>query len=271
MTEPGMEPAAPVAPVPPRPLTDFLSAVGFLTVLPVGRSWPEGRPPRSVGWFAWVGWLLGGLVALPLWLLSRYTGQPDILRSVLYGAVAVAVWAGLTRLLHWDGLADTFDGIWGAPTPARRLEIMRDSHIGAFGTVVIVLVALVQVAAVTVAISRGQLWFLVAAPVIARFAVSLAAWELPAARRDGLGVTVMGRSRLYDRLVGGLAVLLLLVFLSSGLATRNFVIVTGFGIAGGMFVPYILSKQVGGMTGDLFGATVLLVETLVLVIGALAL
>jgi adenosylcobinamide-GDP ribazoletransferase len=251
-------------------LADFAAAVGFLTLLPLGRVWPEGRPPRSVGWYAWVGWLLGGLAALPLWFLTR-SGPLDLGRSVLAATIVIAGWAGITRFLHWDGLADSFDGIWGGQTPQRRLEIMRDSHIGAFGMTAIVLVALVQVAAVTVAVSRGQLWILVAAPVIARFSASLAAWELPAARRDGLGLTSVGPSGLYDRLVAGLAVLLLLGFVVGGLPSRPFVIATGIGVAGGMLFPRLLSKQVGGMTGDLFGATVLLVETLVLVIGAMAL
>jgi adenosylcobinamide-GDP ribazoletransferase len=259
------------APASPRPVTDLLSALGFLTVLPVGRAWPDGRQPRAVGWYPWVGWLLGGVAAGGVWLAQRLLGPFDVLRSVVAAAVVLVIWAGLTRLLHWDGLADSLDGIWGGHTPQRRLEIMRDSHIGSFGVAAIVLVAIVEFAAIAACIARGQVWVLVAAPVIARFSASLAAWELPAARPDGLGSLTVGPSGLYDRLVAGVAVLCLLALLATGVPSQSFVIATGVGIAGGMLVPRMLSREVGGMTGDLFGATILLVEALILVMGAFGL
>jgi adenosylcobinamide-GDP ribazoletransferase len=258
-----------VAPV--RPLLDLAAAIGFLTLLPIGRRWPKGHPPRSVGWYGWVGWLLASCAFLPLWYGRSHFGVPDTLRALVFGVVVVALWALLTRFLHWDGLADTSDGIWGGRTPERRLEIMRDSHVGAFGVVAIALVALAQVASVTLLISRGALWPLLVAPVAARFCCSLAAWELPAARTDGLGVAVMGQAGLYERLLAGVALLALLVCLGLGATQQQFVFVTGAGIVTGLAVPRLLSKQVGGMTGDLFGATILLVETAVLLMGAVIL
>lgn len=277
MTEPGAGGSGetpeqtPAAAVPARPLTDFAAAIGFLTLLPVGRTWPDGRMPRSVGWYAWVGWVLAAFAVLPLAVAQNYLGRPDTLHSLLYAVLVVALWALLTRFLHWDGLADTFDGVWGGQTPARRLEIMRDSRIGSFGAAAMGIVALLQVASVTILISRGILWPLLVAPVAARFCASLAAWELPAARREGLGLTAMGHAGLYERLVAGAAILLLLVCLSLGAASRQFVFVCGAGLVAGLGVPRLLSKPVGGMTGDLFGATVLLVEAAVLLIGAVIL
>jgi adenosylcobinamide-GDP ribazoletransferase len=96
----------------------------------------------------------------------------------------------------------------------------------------------------------------------------MAAWELPAARKEGLGLTAMGRAGLYERILVASAVLALTVCLAIGATPQRFMLVAGAGIVAGMGVPRILSKQVGGMTGDLFGATVLLVETVVLVMGA---
>jgi len=250
---------------PARPLTDFGAAIGFLTLLPCGRTWPEGKPPRSVGWYGWVGWILGALALLPLTLLrARGVDLHATVNALLASVLVVAGWALLTRFLHWDGLADSFDGIWGGHTPERRLEIMRDSHIGAFGVISIVLVALVQVACVTLLISRGELWPLLAVPVAARFSLSLAAWELPAARTDGLGRTAMGQAGVYERLVAGAALFALLVVMSLGATSHQFVFVVGAGVISGLVVPRMLSKPVGGMTGDLFGATVLIIETIVL-------
>jgi adenosylcobinamide-GDP ribazoletransferase len=265
--------ATPPAPLPPaRPLGDFAAAVGFLTLLPIGRTWPDGRAPRSVGWYGWVGWILAAIVAVPLWYARSVYGSPGTLRSLLYGALVVAVWALLTRFLHWDGLADSADGLWGGHTPERRLEIMRDSHIGVFGVAAMGVVALVMVASATLLISRGIIWPFLVAPVVARFCASLAAWELPAARKDGLGRAVaIGRAGTYERLVAGAAVLLLIGCLSLGAASRQFVFVTGGGIVAGIGIPRLLSKPVGGMTGDLLGATVLLVEAVVLLVAAVIL
>ncbi len=255
--------------VPPRPLSDFASAVGFLTLLPIGRTWPDGRPPRSVGWYPWVGWVLGGGVGLALWSHERFWGPLHGSLALLAGVGIVVVWGVLTRFLHWDGLADSFDGLWGGQTPERRLEIMRDSRIGSFGAAAMLMVALLQVAAVTALIEKGALWVIVAAPVIARFSAALAAWELPNARKDGLGLTAMGAPGIYDRAVAGVAALALLGFVFAGLPTHTFIWVVGIGFVSGLIVPRLLSKPVGGMTGDLFGATVLLVEVCVLVTGVI--
>jgi adenosylcobinamide-GDP ribazoletransferase len=261
MTRPGSPTAR------PRPLTDFAAAIGFLTLIPIGRVWPEGGQPRSVGWYPWVGWVLGGVTVMPLWALTRLSGPVAGSRALVAGVCVVALWAGLTRFLHWDGLADTFDGIWGGETRERRLEIMRDSRIGSFGAAAMLFAALLQVATVTALIERGSLWVVVAAPVIGRFAASLAAWELPSARKEGLGLTAMGAPGLYDRLAAGAAALFLLVFVIAGVPSHAFIIVVAGGLAAGSLVPRALARSVGGMTGDLFGATVLLVEVCVLLAG----
>jgi len=264
--------AASAAPeIPARPLTDFAAAIGFLTLIPIGRRWPDDRPPRSVGWYGWIGWILGTLALLPLAVLRSRIDLHLMPQALLAGVLVVTVWALLTRFLHWDGLADSFDGIWGGHTPERRLEIMRDSHIGAFGITAIVLVALVQVACVTLLVSKGVFWPLLAAPVAARFSLSLAAWELPAARPDGLGRSAIGRAGSYERLVAGASLLGLLVCLSLGATSRQFIWVVAAGVIAGLAVPRMLSKPVGGMTGDLFGATVVLIETIVLLTAAVIL
>jgi adenosylcobinamide-GDP ribazoletransferase len=271
---------APIHPRPrPRPLRDFAGALGFLTLLPFGRMW-EGEPPRSVGWYPWVGWVLGMVVALPLWLAQLAGATLDGIRALLVASLVVAAWALLTRFLHWDGLADTFDGIWGGATRERRLEIMRDSRIGSFGAAAMLMTALVQVAAVAAVVAGGAWWALVAAPVVARFAAANAAWTLPPARREGLGLTAMDEPGAYDIIVAVLAVAALAKFAvlaptgavfgalpSTGAIAPALVTCTA-GLLAAFVVPRTLSRSVGGMTGDLFGATVLIVETLVLVVAA---
>jgi adenosylcobinamide-GDP ribazoletransferase len=254
---------------PPRPAVDFAAAIGFLTLLPIGRTWPDERRPRSVGWYGWVGWVLGAIVLAPVWLTVRTAGLPDATHALLLGAVAVAAWALLTRFLHWDGLADTFDGIWGGDTVERKLEIMRDSRIGSFGAAAMVMTALLQVIALGAVLAHGMLWPLIAAPVAGRLAASLAAWQLPAARREGLGLTAMEKPERYEWIVSGSAALVLALLLAVAIANPlRVLLVLCVAAAAAFLVPRMLARPVGGMTGDLFGATVILVETVVLLIGA---
>jgi adenosylcobinamide-GDP ribazoletransferase len=252
----------------PRPLRDLGAAIGFLTLLPIGRAWPDGETPRSTGWYPWVGWLLGGAAALAVLGAAAAKGHWPQGGAILVGALVVGGWAVLTRFLHWDGLADTADGLWGGESAERRLEIMRDSRIGSFGAAAMLFIAIVQVAAVADMVSAGVVWPIAIAPVLGRMAVAVAAWDMPAARAEGLGLTAMGVSSVYERGVAALALLAILGLAFAGIATRSLLIATAGGVFAALVVPRRLAKPVGGMTGDLFGATVLIVETVVLVTGA---
>lgn len=253
---------------PARPLVDFAAAIGFLTLLPIGRTWPDDRPPRSVGWYPWVGWLLGSAAAAPF-VAHILFGRPPFTptRALLFAAGTIAFLALVTRFLHWDGLADTFDGLWGGQTRERRLEIMRDSRIGSFGAVAMLLVALVQVTALADALAQQRVWVLLAAPIVGRFAASVSAWSLPSARREGLGLTAMDRPRIYDVVVASSALVILLGVTTFIDPVRGGMVLAA-GLVSTLAVPRLLARPVGGMTGDLFGATVLMVETVVLLAGA---
>ncbi|MDX3643313.1 adenosylcobinamide-GDP ribazoletransferase [Streptomyces sp. MB09-02B] len=184
----------PEPPVASRPtLADGLRfAFGTLTVLPVTvRRWD--RAAARVGMLcAPVAGLVVGLGAALLGGLLLLLGAGPLLAAV----ASVAVPASLTRGLHLDGLADTADGL-GSGRPAEdALRIMKQSDIGPFGVVTLVLVLLAQVAALTEA--YGESWALgtlaaVVGATSARLALTLAARVgVPAARPEGLGAAVAG-------------------------------------------------------------------------------
>ncbi len=234
---------------------DLRAALGWLTVLPVGRTASDARPIR---FFPLVGLglgLVGGIVAA---LGARLTETP--LAELVVGALVVGTWAVLTRLLHWDGLADCADGLLGGSTPERRLEIMRDSHVGAFGAVAIMFVLLVQVVAVATLVASGDMLEIVLAPVVGRVAASVALWTNAPARADGLAHTLSGHDGIRGWIVAGIP--LLLVFARPEFATAP-VVIAGLLLA--FFVPRVLASRVGGVTGDIVGAAVLIVESAVLV------
>lgn len=238
-----------------RTSRDLRAAIGWLTILPVGRTAPDARPIR---FFPLVGLglgLFGGLIAMAGARLTEST-----LAELLVGAVVVGTWAVLTRMLHWDGLADTADGLLGGSTPDRRLAIMWDSSVGAFGAVVIVFVLMVQVVAIAALVASGDFLEIVVVPLVGRVAASVALWTNVPARSDGLARTLSGRDGLRGWIVAGVP--LLAVLARPEVAT---LLVVGAGLVLAYLVPRTLSSRVGGVTGDIVGASVLLVESAVLV------
>lgn len=171
-------------------------AIGTLSVFPVR----PGVIDRRAGGIAMtvaplVGAVIGAVGGLVL-AISLWLGMTPLPASVL----AVAIVALLTRGLHLDGLADLADGLGSGKPAERALEIMKRSDIGPFGVVTLVLVLLVQVAAlqeaVTFAGAGAGAITLVAACAAGRLALTWACRAgIPPARPDGLGAMVAGTVR----------------------------------------------------------------------------
>ena len=129
---------------------DFLRALGFLTILPCPRleSTPEDLG-RSSGWFPLAGALLGGLLA------AAHAGLALLLFPPAAASLTVVLWAFLTRGLHLDGLADTADGLAASYDRQRALDVMRRGDTGPAGAATLVLVLLLQAAALAQVLSGG--------------------------------------------------------------------------------------------------------------------
>lgn len=242
-----------------HPVRDARLATSLLTFVPTGVAWPAGERAQVAAWFPAVGALFG-LVGYAIVKLSGLIGAQSR-ASYLVAAVVVCVWALMSRLLHWDGLADVADGYWGAHEPARRLEIMSDSCTGAFGAAAVTLVALLEVAAIGIIVAVPHELPLLLIPVFSRFSATAAAWLGTPARPGGLGRSVMGAP-------SALGLLIALVPLAAavggmwfgfhlpGLALAGCFLVVAFG------VPHVLARRFGGVTGDVMGASVLLTEAI---------
>jgi adenosylcobinamide-GDP ribazoletransferase len=260
---------------------------GTLTVLPVKP--PERLDRDTAGWamtFApLVGVVLAALVGVPLWFLAEAdAGSPFLLAALTIGCLA---W--LTRAMHLDGLADVADGLGSGRRGDDALAIMKKSDIGPFGVATLLLVLLVQVTALATCISAGYgAVALGAALVISRLAlVELCRPSYPAARADGLGSVVAGsvpHSRALAAELVALMWLPLLVLLVErlGLVDRPSAWITLDGpfalgfvallvalAAGPVFARHAM-RRFGGVTGDVYGATVEVAFTAVLVALAFA-
>jgi adenosylcobinamide-GDP ribazoletransferase len=222
----------------------LLRAWGFLTRWPVSqRIWGEDRDlGRSMRYFPIAGAGVG-LIAGVAYAVLAHLGKPDLAAAGL----ALAVGALLTGALHEDGLADVADGLGGGDTREKALEIMRDSRIGVYGALTLMLATVVKAGSLASHTPLEGLAFMICAHASGRAAVALAAASAPYARREGLGahaVTDMSNAGI----AVGLAALIALTCGSQGLLALVLALAAGQG-----FLLY-LKKRLGGWTGDGLGA-----------------
>ena len=231
----------------PERAAQLLLALVFLTRVPLAHLLPARRLRLSGSAWAFpiVGAAVGGLAALPL----LWSGPP-LLMAVL--SVALSIW--LTGALHEDALADLADAAGGRDAET-RLAIMRDSRIGSFGTMTLLLVTAARIASLS---ALGP-WHLIAASAGGRAGIVLAMARLAPARRDGLGRDA-GRPGARSVAAAGLIALLLLF--PAGPAAWA---ALAAGLSASLLVMRRARIWLGGQTGDVLGATSVLTETAMLV------
>lgn len=245
-------------------------ALGTLTRVPVPapRTVDRRIAGRAMLLAPLVGLLLAVVVGVPAQALVSITPVGGLLGA----ALAVAALAWLTRALHLDGLADTADALGSARPADEALAIARRSDIGPFGVVVLVLVLLVQATALADLLGRGAgAGGLVVAVVTGRLALTLACLRgVLAARPDGLGALVAGS---VPRLAGVLAAAAWLVLVTVAVGAEHgpaAALGTAGAVVGGVLaalvVVRIALRRLGGITGDVLGATAEITTATVLVI-----
>ncbi|HEY3064528.1 MAG TPA: adenosylcobinamide-GDP ribazoletransferase [Methylomirabilota bacterium] len=236
-------------------MNGLLRAARYLTIVPLPGG--SGAPLTGLGaaapWFPVIGLLIGILLVAVDRLTTRLF--PVLLSALL----TVTAWKLLTGGLHLDGLADCLDGLLGRDS-GHRLAIMRDSRIGAFGAIGLILFLLLELAAVAELPSPARWETLLAAPAIARAAPPLLARLFPSARTEGMGV-VFGR----DVAAWAPAVALLLA-LATAVASLGVagVVATAVATLAAVALGRFFTTRLGGTTGDVLGAAVEMAELSVL-------
>ncbi len=236
---------------------DPVLAVEFLTVVRVRRWRPvdAGDLARAQAFYPLVGLGIGGC------LVGIDAALSDTLPPGLLAAVLVAALAAITRGLHLDGLADTFDGLLGGRDAAHRLEIMRDPRLGSFGVAALVIVVLLKwsaVAAITPPLRHAGL---LAAPALARYAMVVGTAAVPYARPDGMGAGYHAAARGAPLLLATVtaAGMVFVLFGAAGLTLLAIATVVPLAVA------TWARRRIGGATGDIYGAICELTETAILV------
>ncbi len=240
----------------PAPVTQMLLALTLLTRLPLPH-----LPAAAFGQSARAAWaypIAGVVVGLPAGLLGAGLYAAGLPAPVAAGAV-LATQMVMTCALHEDGLADVADGFWGGQDAQHRLDIMKDSQIGSYGTLALIIVTGMRWAALTALIPFGV------APVIAAAALSrglmpLVMSALPHARASGLSHSV-GRPDGRVSLAALMSGLIVAGVLSGAPAVAAFIL--ALGVTGA--VSLIARSKIGGQTGDVLGTVQQLGELTILV------
>ncbi|MDQ1724215.1 MAG: adenosylcobinamide-GDP ribazoletransferase [Frankiaceae bacterium] len=229
---------------------------------------------RAMAWSPVVGVVVGALASAGI-VVMRYASPESGVQRLLPVGVGIGLLALLTRGLHLDGLADTVDGL-GVTGRERALDVMRQSDIGTFGVLALVLVVLLQASALTTAdIAQHGTRSLICAVATGRIAITWAcARDVPAARPSGLGALVAGT---LPRMVP-LAWSVFAVVAGSGWAYLDDrgrlpqALIQGLAIAVALIVARIvqarLVRRLGGITGDVLGALCEIATTVALVLAA---
>ena len=233
----------------------MLTALGFLTALPVPRRVASAAAlARALIFFPLVG-LLVGLLLLALDLLLAPVLPVGVRAALLLGAGV-----GLTRALHLDGLMDCCDGLFGGFTPERRLEIMRDSRVGAFGVLGAVVVLLLRFNGLTALSDPWLVAGLLLPPTLGRWAMALAIVAYPYGRATGLGVAFKEGSSWRQVALAGILALGLAAALWWPWGMAALPVAAGLTASLARF----MRGRLPGLTGDCYGAINEVVEIVVL-------
>jgi len=239
-------------------ISNFLIAVQFLTRLPIPArlqtEWTMADLRDSVHMFPLVG-ILVGLGASLVYAAAVFCNLPPVIAAIL----AVATQILMTGALHEDGLADVCDGFGGGRTREQKLEIMRDSRLGTYGAIGLILGLALRVGAIahleTVTVG------LVAAAVLSRATMPFAMLFLPQARPEGLAASA-GRPR-PGRVYLGAVIGVVMAFLGLPAVAAGGAVIAGIVVAG-LFLS-MSRRQIGGISGDVLGSLQQIVEVACLI------
>ena len=233
---------------------DLASGFGLLSRLPLPQRAFSGA--RSVWVWPLVGAVIGAAAGLAAWGGATLGLPPGVT-----AAGVMAVTTLLTGAMHEDGLADSADGLFGGWTAERRLEIMKDSRIGSYALLALLITGLARWSALTVVIAvPSAMAILIAAGALSRAPMAVMMALMPNARQGGLSAGTGRPGLLRTALCCALALAVALIAVGpAALPLALAVILPALAMA------WLAQRRIGGQTGDILGAAQHLGETALLI------
>ncbi|MBI9043200.1 MAG: adenosylcobinamide-GDP ribazoletransferase [Anaerolineaceae bacterium] len=239
----------------------FLIAISFLTIIPVSRNldYKKGDLGRSAVWFPFIGVLIGGIAALTFWLTSL------VLSDLLAAFLSVLIWIFLTGGLHLDGLGDCCDALLSSLSRERRLEILKDPRMGAFGTLGLILAVIFKVLLLADLVSFKGFLLIPFAAGMARWIVILLAKTSPP-NEDGLSNDFSSRIQVGAMLIALLPLVSLTIFIPWPALAGSILALLGL-----IVIRQAALKTLELINGDVMGLVIEVSELLILFAGYIAL
>ena len=241
----------------------FIILIQFMTRIPIPLkiSYSEKKFGKSIKFFPLVGLIIGLILYFANFLIIVY------LKNIFYNKTIIAIFLIILEILivgiiHIDGLADTFDGLFSYAKKEKMLEIMKDSRIGTNGTVVLILYFITKTVLISEIITTNPK-YLIIFPIIARLSTPVNAGLSNYARKSGMSNAIISENGIFEAIFS-LALSIILVFYIIDIKG----IITIF-IAFIFIIIFMLNvrKKIDGITGDTMGACLELTSILVLFLG----
>ena len=241
----------------PPNLQKIMIAIGFLSRLPVPKSvWTEfdGRVAATAHLFPLAGLAIALPASFALWLLMALGGDPLVASIIALGSLTLT-----TGALHEDGLADCADGFGGGSGRERALEIMKDSRIGTYGAIALILSFGIRAA--TLSTFAAELSPLAAAAIFAAIAplsraMMVTHWQaLPSARPNGTAVSAGQPDVFIGALALAIGTILSGILLIAAMSFASLLLTLVAMAIAATLMSRLVTRCVGGHTGDTIGAT----------------
>lgn len=235
-------------------MLELIEAIRFLTVIPINIPFNESSLKKSPRIFPLVGLLIGAISSLSFFIISRISSRE------IASFITLFIWESISGGIHLDGFADTLDGLMSRKDREGILEIMRDSRIGVFGAVGIFFIIGLKYLALKN--SNMPILSLLISPIIGRFLLTVSIYFFPYARTTGKGGIFSGTVKPEDLFLSLVITILLSTIIGGlkGLLTLVVAVIICF-----IFGVY-LTRRIGGLTGDNYGAICELGEVIPLLI-----
>lgn len=226
-------------------MNSFLIMLMFFTRIKINREldFSEEEFKKGIIKVPFIGLIIGIILFLSSKLLI-YIGVDSFIMAILIYTEYILLTGGL----HIDGLSDTIDGIYSNRDKERILEIMKDSNIGTFGVLGLLIVSLVNIAV----ISKLSPEYLIIFPILSRTLVILVSWQNEYARKDGMGKLFIDASTFKAFIVPFILLLPVIVYFTGIYGILGLIIAT---LITSTWVKMI-SKKIDGITGDVLGFTI---------------
>ncbi|BBM44340.1 adenosylcobinamide-GDP ribazoletransferase [Leptotrichia trevisanii] len=241
----------------------FIILIQFMTRIPIPLkvSYSEKKLGKSIKFFPLVGLIIGLILYFTNFLIITY------LKNIFCSKIIIAIFLTIVEILivgiiHIDGLADTFDGLFSYGRKERMLEIMKDSRIGTNGTVVLILYFITKITIISEIITTNPK-YLIIFPIVARLSTSVNAGLSDYARKSGMSNAIISENGIFE-VIFSLILTNILVFPIIG---TNGTVTVFIALLFIILLMLNVRKKIGGITGDTMGASLELTSILVLFLG----